>query len=58
MSTLSYMGQGMPQAYAQPQSNQLGGALSGGLLGYMGSSAMGMDPWLGAGLGGLAGFFS
>ena len=52
------LGASLPQAYAQPQSNQMGGALSGGLMGAMGASAFGMNPFIGGGLGALAGLFS
>ena len=58
MDMMGMMNQGMPQGYAQQGSNPIGGALSGGAMGYMGSSAMGLSPWMGAGLGGLAGLFS
>ena len=61
MQTLGMMGMGMPQAYAQPQSNQWGGALSGAMMGGMGAYGMSGNPYLG-GLGalggGLAGYFS
>lgn len=58
MQTLNYMGQGMPQAYAQQQSNPIGGALSGGLMGGLGAAATGFNPFLGVGLGALSGLFS
>ena len=52
----------MPQAYAQPQSNQFGGAMSGAMMGGMGMYGMsGGNPYmsgLGALGGGLAGYFS
>ena len=52
----------MPQAYAQPQSNQAGGAMSGAMMGGMGMYGMsGGNPYmsgLGALGGGLAGYFS
>jgi len=57
MGSMGMMGQGMPQGYSQQQSNQVGGALGGGLMGYLGAGAVGMNPMLGMGLGGLAGLF-
>jgi predicted lipid-binding transport protein (Tim44 family) len=60
MQTLNYMGQGMPQAYAQPQSNPMGGMFSGGLMGGLAGGSMFGFPgaMIGGGLGGLAGLFS
>ena len=55
-------GMSLPQAYAQPNSNQTGGALSGAMMGGMGMYGMsGGNPYmsgLGALGGGLAGYFS
>jgi hypothetical protein len=54
-------GMAMPQAYAQPQSNQWGGALSGAMMGGMGMYGMtGSAGYgaLGAAGGGLAGYFA
>jgi hypothetical protein len=61
MQTLGMMGMGMPQAYAQPQSNRMGGMLSGALMGGMAGYGMTSNPYWGLGgaaLGGLAGYFS
>jgi hypothetical protein len=61
MQTMGMMGMGMPQAYAQPQSNQWGGALSGGMMGGMAGYQMGGSAGygaLGAGLGALAGYYA
>ena len=60
MSLTGMLGQAMPQAYAQPQSNPWGGALSGAMMGGLGGYAMTGNPWvggLGALGGGLAGYF-
>lgn len=61
LAGMGMLGMSMPQAYAQPQSNQMGGMMSGAMMGGMGMYGMTGNPYmggLGALGGGMAGYFS
>ena len=57
MQTRGMMGSGMPQGYVTQQPNTFGNMMGGAAMGGLGAYMGGMNPYIGAGMGAMGGYF-